>query len=805
MIILGLALTLDYTPGNKEPVFLDNAAALIVDGNAVSVMDRKKLNKLKKNKPLTSFPAVWFVLKDYGIKLKDVDKIAIFGSQDHLNLNPGNNINPGDQIPGKLQQEFNIDINPRDLFFVNPHFTYAMEGFTMSGYDRCLALTRHQTHSQGSLMVFKIDKHTIEELDSFPGTGTGESEAKNISACLTRHQKDGNYPGLCLTGNKPLPALLEENLRAAGIFQDLFSHPGEYASGWARGAGLYLYRLETPTQQQPEVKYQTYRNDTEKILTEIWQEILSKEKIGINDNFFFLGGNSIKAIVLENEIHKVFNVKLPLSEVFRYPTIKELSQCINRLPQNQYASIPAVEKKEYYALSSAQKSLYIVQQMDINSTAYNLLNLILLKEVPEPKRLKETFKNLAQRHESFRTSFEMIRGKPMQHVYEANEVEFNIAYYDLKTYDPSAKTNQKLQIPRIIENFIRPFDLSTAPLVRVGLIKIDKARSILVIDMHHIISDAVSMMVLTQDFNELFKENQLPPLKIQYKDFSGWQNSEAIKKAVNQQEQYWLNQFKDEIPVLHLPTDYLRPEVRNFAGSTVSFKISKEQTLALNQIALEQGVTLFILLLAVTTLFLAKLSGQEDIVIGTPVLGRSHPDVEQVIGMFVNTLVLRNYAQPDQTFGEFLNSVKERTLEAFENQDYPFEELVEKLPIQPDPSRNPLFDFMFALENVQKQELKQPAPDIDDLNALDNEYENKTAKFDLSLDVIEEEPLFFVLEYNAQLFNRKSIEQWIIYYKEIVSSVIKNKHIQLAEITISHGFTDVESTLHEDEAGDFGF
>jgi hypothetical protein len=234
----------------------------------------------------------------------------------------------------------------------------------------------------------------------------------------------------------------------------------------------------------------------------------------------------------------------------------------------------------------------------------------------------------------------------------------------------------------------------------VVVLKTPNRKNLLLVDMHHIISDGVSHMILEQDFTALYKGEALPALRIRYKDFSGWQNNRQEKEKLKKQQEYWLKEYAAEVPVLDLPTDFVRPAIQSFEGNSVTFEMPGDDTAALKSIALAGGSTLYMVLLAVFNVLLSRLSGQQDLVVGSPAAGRRHADLEKIIGMFVNTLALRNYPEGEKTFKEFLLEVKERTLEAVENQDYPFEELVEKVSIIRDAGRNPLFDVMFTFTDV---------------------------------------------------------------------------------------------------------
>jgi fengycin family lipopeptide synthetase D len=276
------------------------------------------------------------------------------------------------------------------------------------------------------------------------------------------------------------------------------------------------------------------------------------------------------------------------------------------------------------------------------------------------------------------------------------------------------------------------------------------------------------------------KGGKLPSLRLQYKDFACWQNSDIQREAVKKQEEYWLRQFAGEIPVLHLPADYLRPAVQSFEGRTLSFEIGEKETAALNRLALAENTSLYIVLLSLYTIFLARITGQEDIVIGTPIAGRRHADVQPIIGMFVNTLGIRNYLEGQETVSGFLQEVKERALESFENQDYPFEDLVENLELKRDVGRNPLFDVMFTLQNMERTDIEIPG-----LKLMPYNYEKKTSKFDLTLRAVESESrLQFIFEYCTKLFREETVERFTYYFRRTVTSVLRSTGQEIWEIEI---------------------
>ncbi len=515
--------------------------------------------------------------------------------------------------------------------------------------------------------------------------------------------------------------------------------------------------------------------EIEKKLTAIWSEILGikEDAISIDAGFFNLGGHSLKATRMVSMIHRAIEVKIPLVEIFKLKTIRELSKYIKGAKNITFEDIEPVEKMEYYPLSSAQKRLYILHQMEPDSINYNMTQVVPLAGVIDLQGLESVFQELIARHESLRTSFEMIANEPVQRI--RDEVEFEI---DKSFAPPGGGTLKK---------FIRPFDLSCAPLFRVGF-KEEKGRgSILLVDMHHIITDGVSQAVLKEEFAALYKGLDLPPLKLQYKDYSQWQNSEERQVMIKQQEIYWLREFSGELPTLHLPIDFPRPTVQSFEGSTVGFVVEAAGTLALKKLTVDAKASLFMVILAVFNVLLSKLSGQEDIIVGTPVAARRHADLERIIGMFVNTLPLRNYPSGEKPFKVFLKEVKEGTLEAFENQESQFEDLVEKLFVPRDTGRNPVFDVMFNLLNQEDYPATAPAALPGSTGAGGDTYRHRksAAKFDMTLTGVElGEHLFFSFEYCTRLFEPKTIDRMVGYFKHLLELLSLDPDRRLAAIEI---------------------
>ncbi|UUZ87162.1 condensation domain-containing protein [Paenibacillus sp. P26] len=540
-------------------------------------------------------------------------------------------------------------------------------------------------------------------------------------------------------------------------------------------------------------EYAAPRTPLEERLAHIWQEVLGLAKVGVKDNFFDLGGHSLRATVLVSRIHKELNVNLPLKDVFRFATIEQMAQRLGEVEEQAYSAIPQAEEREVYPVSSAQKRLYILHQLEGAEQSYNMPGAMLLEGAVERERFEEAFRKLIARHETLRTGFEIADGEPVQRIYP--QVEFAVEHLQAGEEEAADK----------VREFIRAFDLKKPPLLRVGLIELAKDRHILLFDMHHIISDGVSTDVLVEEFVRLYSGEEPPPLRIQYKDYAVWQQSPAQKERLKRQEAYWLEQFRGESPVLEMPTDYARPAVQKYDGHTLQFRLDSAVSEGLKRIAAENGATLYMVLLAAYTVLLQKYTGQEDVIVGTPIAGRTHSDLQPVIGMFVNTLALRSYPSGKKTFLSYLEEIKETMLGAYEHQDYPFEELVEKLQVTRDLSRSPLFDTMFSLQNIENKEFA-----LDGLQITPYPSDYGMSKFDLSLDVTEGgDGLECSLEYATALFKRETVERLAKHLEQLITAIVNEPGAKIASLSlltaeeqeqIQHGFNPVCSRVSAGEA-----
>jgi len=529
-------------------------------------------------------------------------------------------------------------------------------------------------------------------------------------------------------------------------------------------------------------EYTAPGNDVEEKLAEIWAEVLDieKDKISIHTDFFEVGGHSMNAIRMLSAIHKMLEVKLTLQDIFKNPTIKGLAKIAARTRQETYRAVEPVEKKEYYPLSSAQMRLYITQQMKVESTAYNISQPVPLREKPETKQLEKAFRQLIRRHESLRTSFEIIAGEIVQRVHDPEDIPFEIEYDDTASEERPGIHHSSF----FIHHFIRAFDLSKAPLLRVGVARAASGKYLLLVDMHHIISDGVSHNILARDFAALYigTENsvELPPLRLQYKDYAEWQTKHTASDAYKQQENHWSKTLQGELPILTMPLDFKRPERQSFDGHVIPFTLSREVMARLNHLVKEQDVTLNILLFAIYSLLISKYSDQDDIIIGSLTAGRNHGDLERIIGMFANFLPIRITIEPGVTFIEFLQAVKQTLLRAYENQDYPFEKLIDLLKVPVHLSRNPLFDTMMIFHNqpvLDRSQLGSIADfDSDTSEALLNGWASGTSTLDLKLDAVPgpSGELYCILQYDTTLFKEETIRNFSRHFCRLIDKIFEN-------------------------------
>jgi len=531
------------------------------------------------------------------------------------------------------------------------------------------------------------------------------------------------------------------------------------------------------------------RDAVEKKLEKIWTDILSPglSRFGIDSNFFDLGGHSLKATALAAKIHKEFSVKIPLEEVFCAPTIRELSEYIRTADESRYASIEAVEKKEYYPLSSAQKRMFTLYRMkDKNDTSDNSIVVIAVEGKLDVKRFENVVSRIVNRHEILRTSFDLLDYTAVQRVRE--DIDFKVDYYDTDGMDV---TGEDAVVDALLGDFVKPFDLSAPPLFRVALIKCPGDKHLLFIDMHHIIQDGTSLGVLTGEFHQLYEGVELRPLRIQYRDFAAWQNKRLQSAEIKKQEEYWLNLFSGELPQMELPTDFPGARLRSFEGDCIYFDLSEGLTERLNTFARENNTTLYAVLLAIYNILLARYCGREDIVVGSVIANRTHPDLQHMLGFTANTLAMRNFPRAGTPFEQFCREVRANCLKAFENQDYQFDQLVHALGLHEGTGRQKLFNTVLVVQNTDVIPGGESPLGRSPVTFKPYPFKKKTTQFDILLQVFENtDGITVKIEYSTELFKKDTVERMIRHFINTTEEALENPGINISEIRV---FSDEET------------
>ncbi len=520
------------------------------------------------------------------------------------------------------------------------------------------------------------------------------------------------------------------------------------------------------------VEFAPLQTPTEQILAGIWIDLLRLQRVGRYDNFFELGGHSLMATQALARLRGTLGVEVSVRTLFEAPTLIELGAAID-LARKQVSQLPppmlAVERTGDLPLSFAQQRLWFHDQIEGPNSTYNLYLPLRLSGPLNAAALESALNEIVQRHEALRTTFPMSNGSPRQQIESALKIPLRL--FDLQLF-PADEQDQELKrlLTQEVEHF---FDLAVGPLFRPALYRLGEKEHILLLNMHHIISDGWSLGILWNELAHLYQAfvndvpASLPPLERQYVDFSVWQRAWLQEGVLAAQLAYWKDQLANAPTLLDLPTDYPRPPVQSFHGGVFSFEVDSDLFAAMKELSRRQGVSLFMLLYAVFAVLLSRYSGQEDIVIGTVIANRHYQSVEKLIGYFVNSLALRVNLSGQPTFAELLNRIRQLTLDAYAHQDAPFDQLVNELNIPRNLSHSPLFQIMLSLDNTGSKFGAMAELDVSAVN-----IERRSAKFDLTLEFTETgENLQASLEYNSDLFELATIERMAGHMQTLLAAV----------------------------------
>lgn len=536
-------------------------------------------------------------------------------------------------------------------------------------------------------------------------------------------------------------------------------------------------------------EYVAPRNPSEEQLVAIWQSVLSRDRIGVHDNFFALGGHSLRAAQVVTRLRQRLNLELSLREFFAHPTVAGLAahlfmKSTPTLPEDTEISVAA--RRGYVTLSFAQERLYFIYKLAPQSTAYSYPVVFRIHGPLDIKALERSFALLIKRHESLRTSFTELAGRPVQVI--APSLESYLEFHALPPV-PNEDTEETLaQRVRtaIAAELQRPFDLQKGPLFRVRILRISQAEHILLLNLHHIVTDGWSMEVLYKELAAIYgalcegREPSLPPMPIQYGDYAEWNRKRIESGAVDTQLAWWRERLRDANPVLELLPDRARPAVQSFRGAAVPFALSGDETAMLRQFAAQAGVTPTMLMLAALYVLLYRYTGQSDLLIGVPHAGRDRAELEGLVGFFVNTLVVRCNLAEEPSFAQLLAQVRDGLLEAVEHAAIPFERLVQALQIERDLRRSPLVQVMFAPQVAEFGRLQ--------LNGLSTEtvpVDVGRAPFDLTLYFWEgADVISGSLEFNSEIFMQGTAEQIIRHYCHLLVHAVRSPKSPISKLPL---------------------
>lgn len=527
--------------------------------------------------------------------------------------------------------------------------------------------------------------------------------------------------------------------------------------------------------------------EVEIMVSEIWAKVLNVAHVSRNHNFFALGGHSLLATQVVSRMLEVLNWNIPVRLLFEADTLAAFCiKCEQQHHEVALSKLPvlqAVESREKLPLSFAQQSLWFLDQFLSDRFVYNMPVLYQLNGMLDTSAFECALNEIVRRHEILRTVFVEVDGIAKQMILP--ELDLNMACTDLSDLtDPEQRQERLKQV--LATGVYHEFDLRNAPLFVVSLVKIGEEEHVLLLNMHHIISDGWSVGALMEELNvlyEAFSQGRPSPfgqLEVQYADFAVWQREWLQGNIKDEQMTYWKQRLGGGLPILQLPTDHPRPAEQTYRGSRETIMISKEITEGLKAIGTREGATLYMTLLAAFKTWLCRYTGEEDILVGSPVANRRFPELEKLIGCFINTLALRTDLSGDLTFNQLLGRIRETVLEAYTYQDVPFEQLVDELSPERNTGYSPLFQVMFVLQNAHGDRRQ-----IGDVKIRPLPVEMDIAKFDLTLSMREHAGgLAAEFEYNSDLFDRETILRWARHFEALLAGVTANPDAQLSRLPL---------------------
>ncbi|MCP5150487.1 MAG: amino acid adenylation domain-containing protein [Chromatiales bacterium] len=516
------------------------------------------------------------------------------------------------------------------------------------------------------------------------------------------------------------------------------------------------------------------RSETERRLAEIWTAVLRADEIGIDDDFFELGGHSLLATQVVSRIREAFGVDVSLAELFAEPTVEGLARRLGRsspaeAQDDDEPRLGRIERPEAIPLSFPQGRLWFLHQLTPDSHAYNIPLALALRGRLDRDALSRALAALVERHEVLRTRFDGSGDQPRQVV--VAEMTVPLAFADLGALPEPDRERRTQQLVR--DAVTRPFDLQLGPPMRAELVRVEADYHLLLLTLHHIAGDGWSLGVLFRELGALYAgfaggvAPALPELAVQYADFALWQRRRMSGARLRREMDYWLERL-DGLPVLQLPTDRPRPPMLSARGDSVVRVMPSALEDALERLCRAEGATLFMTMLAGFAALLRRYSGQDELVVGSPIANRNHAEIEGLIGFFVNVMVLRIDAGGGPTFRELIGRVRECAVGAYDHQDVPFEALVDALEPERDPSRNPLFQVSFAVQNAPIEPLALPGLTLEPVPS-----DEHATRFDLEVQVWQTpDALTLITYYSPDLFERATVERMLAHFERLLEMMV---------------------------------
>lgn len=545
--------------------------------------------------------------------------------------------------------------------------------------------------------------------------------------------------------------------------------------------------------------YAPARNATEARLVRIWEQVLDRAPVGIYDNFFELGGHSLKATQLAYHISREMLTTVQLKDIFATPTVADIAALIDHAEAGVYAAIRPLEEQDHYSLSHAQKRLWLHQQHGREAAVYIIPGAYRLEGALDLPALQQAFHMVINRHESLRTCFVTVQGIPRQQVRDAAVMQPEWNFTDCR----NVSTGQLEETVSAAQQHIS-FDLEKGPLLKINLFQVTDTGFILLAYMHHIVADGWSMGILLSEISTCYEyctgkiKEELTSLKIHYKDYTAWHNAQLSGPALKHLQAYWHQQFSDPVTPLDLMTDYERPAEKTYAGADLRFTVDPVISKRLQEMALQHNASLFMILLAAIKVLFYKYTGQRDLVIGTPIAGREHADLERQIGFYLNTLALRTKLDSAGSIMELITQVKHTTLQAFAHQAYPFDRLLEELQPDQEAGRSPLFDIMLVLQNMDLA-THGPVPGSQDVTVAGYQpYSGMRAtKYDMTFFFKEAgDQLLVNIAYNTALFSHHTIEACQADLRYVLQMFTESPEMPVSDLILTSAGTEGSGHLN---------